>query len=312
MNIRTVDLNLFLVFRAVYMTRNVTKAGDYVNLTQSAVSNALKRLRERFDDPLFVRTADGMEPTPLADELIALVEEGLEKLAQAVDKAERFDAATSTRLFRIAINDIGQMVLLPGFLNAAREAAPLARFETVGPSNAEEARSLLLEGKVDIALGSWLPMGPGFLHEVLCRETFVALVGKQHGIQSDTFTYKQYLDSQHVTYRPSGASDAALQNTLYQKGILGDRNVVLTMAHALGAADVVASSDLVLSVPHRLAITIMSSRSDLRIVGLPFHVGPFCVWQQWHERYDLDEANRWLRELIFGAFRDYEAFREHH
>ncbi|WP_397474902.1 LysR family transcriptional regulator [Pusillimonas sp.] len=304
MNIKTVDLNLFLVFRAVYTMRNVTKAGDYLNLTQSAVSNALKRLRERFDDPLFVRTPEGMEPTPLADELISLVEEGLEKLTQAVDKAQRFDAPTSARLFRIAVNDIGQMVLLPGFLNAAREAAPLVRFETVGPSNAEEARTLLLEGKVDVALGSWLPMGTAFKDQVLCKETFVALVGKRHGFKGATFTYKQYLGSQHVTYRPSGASDAALQNTLYQKGILAERNVVLTMAHALGAADVVASSDLVLSVPRRLARTVLQSRSDLCEVGLPFQVGPFCIWQQWHERYDLDSANRWLRELIYNAFRD--------
>jgi len=304
MNIRTVDLNLFLVFRAIYLTRNVTKAGEHVNLTQSAVSNALKRLRERFDDPLFVRTSYGMEPTPLADELIVLVDDALEKLAQAVDKAQRFDAATSTRHFRIAVNDIGQMVLLPGFLNAARQAAPHVRFETVGPSNAEEARALLLEGKVDVALGSWLPMGVGFKDQVLCKETFVALVGKRHGFKGRVFTYKQYLDCQHVTYRPSGASDAALQDTLYQKGILAEREVVLTMAHALGAADVVASSDLVLSVPRRLARAILQSRTDLREVNLPFDVEPFRVWQQWHERLDLDDANRWLRELIFNAFRD--------
>jgi len=302
MNIRTVDLNLFLVFRAIYMTRNVTKAGHSVSMTQSAVSNALKRLRERFNDPLFVRTPDGMEPTALADELIGLVEEGLGKLTQAIEKAQWFDASTSDRLFRIAINDIGQLVLLPGFLKPAREAAPFARFETVGASNAEEARTLLLEGKVDIAIGSWLPMGPGFHDQVLCKETFVALVGKQHGIKSDAFTYEEYLGSQHVTYRPSGASDAALQDTLFQKGIHAERDVVLTMAHALGAADVAAASNLVLSLPARLAGTILASRLDLRMVRLPFQVGPFPVWQQWHERFNEDAANRWLRELAYEAF----------
>ncbi|MCI2809841.1 LysR family transcriptional regulator [Eoetvoesiella caeni] len=302
MNIRTVDLNLFLVFQAIYVTRNVTKAGEHLNMTQSAVSNALKRLRERFDDPLFLRTQVGMVPTPLADALIDLVEEGLHKLTQAIDKTQRFDPATTDRLFRIAINDIGQLVLLPGFLNPARAAAPFARFETVGASSAEEARALLLSGKVDIAIGSWLPMGPGFQVQVLCEETFVALIGRQHSMQSDAFTYKEYLQSQHVTYRPSGASDAALQDTLYQQGILAERNVVLTMAHALGAADVAATSDLVLSLPMRLAGTILRGRSDLRSVRLPFHVGPFPIWQQWHDRFNADPANLWLRELAFQAF----------
>src|SRR5690606_34936919 len=108
-NINTVDLNLFLIFRAVYLTRNVTKAGECVNMTQSAVSNALKRMRERFDDPLFIRTATGVSPTPLADALIGAVEEGLRKLSAAIDKAKGFDSETSERLFRIAMNDIGQM-----------------------------------------------------------------------------------------------------------------------------------------------------------------------------------------------------------
>lgn len=299
MNIRTVDLNLFIVFRAIYTTRNVTKAGDYVNMTQSAVSNALRRLRERFDDPLFVRTPEGMEPTPLAHELISMVEEGLNSLTLAISKAQRFDVATSDRLFRIVINDIGQALLLPSLLNPARVQAPFARFETVGASSSEEARTLLLEGKVDIALGSWLPMGPGFQVEMLVEEVFVSLVGRQHGIQSDAFTYEEYLDSQHVAYRPSGAVDTALQKTLYQQGILTERNVVLTLAHALGAADVVAVSDLVLTLPARLAGAILRARSDLRCVRLPFQVEPYPVWQQWHERVNEDAANCWLRKLIF-------------
>lgn len=302
MNINTVDLNLFLVFRAIYLTRSVTQAGDLVSMTQSAVSNALKRLRDRFDDPLFVRTPEGMAPTPLADELIGLVEEGLQKFTRAIDKAQRFDPATSDRLFRVAINDIGQLVLMPGFLSAARQAAPDVRFETVGASSAEEARSLLLEGKIDVAIGSWRAMGPGFIEQVLCDETFVALLSRQHAIQSADITLEQYLAAEHVTYRPSGASDAALQGTLLEHGVLGQRKVVLTAAHSLGLASVVASSQLLLTVPRRLAIAMAYSRPELRIVPLPFSVTAFQVRQQWHERFDADSANRWLRQLIVIAF----------
>ncbi len=302
MNLNTVDLNLFLVFRAIYMTRSVTQAGDCVNMTQSAVSNALKRLRERFDDPLFVRTPEGMLPTPMADDLIELVGDGLLKFTQAIDKVRRFDPSDSDRLFRIAINDIGQLVLMPEFLNAARKAAPSIRFETVGASKGEEARSLLLEGKIDVAIGSWPSMGNGFHEQILCDETYVALMSVNHPIQSDRLSLEQYLGAEHVAYSPSGASDAALQAALFEHGVLTRRNVVLTVAHASGLDSVVASSQLVLTVQTRLAMAMIESRSGLRMATLPFKVGPFLVCQQWHERFALDNGNLWLRNLIFDAF----------
>ncbi len=302
MNIKTVDLNLFLVFRAVYLTRNVTQAGDCVNMTQSAVSNALKRMRERFDDPLFIRTPTGVAPTPLADELFGPVEEGLRKLSLAIDKARGFHPAHSDRLFKIAMNDIGQLVLLPELFRGARAAAPHVRFETVGASSGEEARSLLLEGKIDVALGSWKPMGEGFASQVVCEEIFVALVGRQHPIASDTFTLTEYLASEHITYRPSGASDVALQDTLFALGIQPERKVALTVSHALGLAEVLSESCLVLSIPLRLARSLQCSHPGLRIVRLPFKVGPFQITQQWHERWEYDSGNRWLRDQIYLAF----------
>ena len=124
MNINSIDLNLFLVFQAIYATRSVTLAGDRLGMTQSAVSNALKRMRERFNDALFVRTADGMVPTPVAERLIAPVEEGIACLAQAVDQGRTFEPETSSRTFRIAVNDIGQLVMMPELLSVARGVAP--------------------------------------------------------------------------------------------------------------------------------------------------------------------------------------------
>jgi len=302
MNINTVDLNLFLVFHAIYATRSVTQAGDTLGMTQSAVSNALKRLRERFDDPLFVRTPTGMLPTPLADALIELVEAGLAKFTQAIDQAQRFDPGTSDRCLRIAVNDIGQLVLMPGLMRTVRAMAPGLRFETIGASSADEARTLLLEGRIDVAIGSWPPMGPGFHCEKLCDETFVALLSRDHEIRSERLTIEEYLSAEHLAYRPSGASDAALQNVLFAEGVLAQRKVVLTAAHSLGLEHVVGNSRLVLTVPSRLARAMVDARSDLRLVHLPFQVGPFEIWQQWHERCEFEAGNRWLRELIFSVF----------
>ncbi len=303
MNINTVDLNLFLVFQAVYMTRSVTQAGDRVCMTQSAVSNALRRLRERFDDPLFVRTPQGMVPTPMANQLIGFVEEGLAKFVQALDQVQAFDPGNSDRRFRIAINDVGQMVLMPTLLGAVRRQAPGIRLETVG-SSTEETRHLMADGQIDLAIGSWSPLGAGFHAERLFDDSFLALMSARHVIRSSTLTFDEYFDAEHLTYRPSGASDAALQTTLVEADLLNNRAVVLTVAHSLGLSAIVAESDLLLTVPRRLGAAIMESRADLRTAELPFRVRPFPVLQQWHDRAGADVGNIWLRRVIFELFEE--------
>ncbi len=304
MNINSIDLNLFLVFQAIYVTRSVTLAGEKVFMTQSAVSNALKRLRERFDDPLFVRTPKGMVPTPMAERLIGLVEEGLAKFNQALDQVKRFDPACSDRLYRIAMNDVGQMVLVPPLLAAAREKAPAVRFETVGTSEGE-ARHMMADGQIDLAVGSWSRMGPGFHSQPVFVETFVALMSSDHPITSAQLSHDEYFGAEHLAYRPSGESDAALQTTLIRADLLAKRKVVLTAAHSLGLSKLLSGSRLLLTVPVRLAESMKDLRSDLRTAGLPFDVPPFWVTQQWHDRAHADDGNIWLRQLIEETFRDW-------
>lgn len=304
MNINSIDLNLFLVFQAIYATRSVTLAGDRLGMTQSAVSNALKRMRERFNDALFVRSADGMVPTPVAERLIAPIEEGIACLVQAVDQGRTFEPETSSRTFRIAVNDIGQLVMMPELLSVARGIAPGVRFETVDVSMAE-ARQRMLHGQIDIALGSWKLMGPAFYQQRLFDETFVVLMsttspfGTRERIELD-----DYLAAEHIAYRPHGTTDSQLQQTLDRAGALDRRRVVLTAAHSLGLSSIVAASGLLLTAPARLAKAMVASRTDLHTADTPFEVMPFEIRQQWHERFHQDSGNRWLRELIFGLFHE--------
>lgn len=300
MNINTIDLNLFLVFRAIHASRSVTAAGDRLCMTQSAVSNALKRLRDRFNDPLFVRTPSGMMPTPMADQLIGLIDSGIESFTQAIDRARSFDPSTSDRLFRIAINDIGQMITVPGLLAATRGAAPGVRLETVAASSAQEARQQLLDGDIDIALGSWEPMGTGFHHLRMFDEDFCVLMSRRHAIQSEQLTIDEYLAAEHVNYRPSGRTESTLQAALTQGGLLARRRVVLSVAHALGLATIVATSALLLTVPRRLAEAMADRGEDLRLAELPFGVESFPIWAQWHDRFDADEGHRWFRSVMFA------------
>ena len=304
MNVNTVDLNLFLVLQAVYATRSVTLAGQRVGMTQSAVSNALKRLRDRFNDPLFVRTAGGMAPTPLAERLIGPIDRGIAQLTQAIDEGRDFDPASSTRLFRVAINDIGQLVMLPRLLAAALRRAPGVKFETNAASSIAEARQNMLQGELDLAVGSWEAMGRSFHQRRLFEETFVVLLRKDHPIGPGGLTFAAYVGASHIGYRPSGSTDTELQQTLARAGVLEQRNVVLTAAHSLGLDSMVASSDLLLTAPSRLAHAMVAARTDLRAEPTPFGVQPFEIRQQWHERFHHDSGNRWLRELVFAVSRD--------
>src|SRR5438552_3501730 len=203
MNINSLDLNLFLVFQAIYVTRSVTLAGDRLGMTQSAVSNALKRTRERFNDPLFVRTPEGMAPTALAERLIGPIDEGLSHLHQAVDQGRAFDGRTSNRLFRVAINDIGQLVMMPRLLAEARRIAPGVRFETIDAS-VTEARQRMMHGQIDVAMGSWQPLGPSFYQQHLFEETFVVLMSRDHPmLRQPQLELQDYLRAEHIAYRPS-------------------------------------------------------------------------------------------------------------
>ncbi len=301
MNINTIDLNLFLVFRAIYANRSVTVAGDKLCMTQSAVSNALRRLRDRFNDPLFVRTPTGMQPTPMADQLIEFIDAGVANFTQAIERARKFDPGTADRLFRIAINDIGQLITVPRLFATTRLAAPSLALESVSASTPPEARRLLQDGEVDVALGSWEPMGTGFHQTKLFDEDFCVLMSKQHPIQSGPLTMEQYLAAEHVAYRPSGRTANTLQEALAREGIQNQRRVVLTAAHAVGLDTIVAQSTLLLTLPSRLASALAEGSAALRITPLPFEVVRFPIWLHWHDRSDGDEGHRWFRARVAEA-----------
>src|SRR5882757_1146611 len=129
-DLRNVDLNLLLVFDVLYRTRNTTRAAEQLHLSQPAVSNALRRLRTMFDDVLFVKTATGMEPTPRADGIAALIDEGFASIRLAVQAGHKFDPATAVRTFRLYVSDIGQFVFIPALAAKLREVAPNIKIAT--------------------------------------------------------------------------------------------------------------------------------------------------------------------------------------
>jgi DNA-binding transcriptional LysR family regulator len=186
-NLRTLDLNLLLVFDALLRTRSTTLAAEELRLTQSAVSNALKRLRVAFSDPLFVKTPEGMLPTEFAQKLARPISEGLSSIRDAVETKSSFDPSTSDRTFHIYMSDIGQMVFMPKLIAELAKTAPKLKIVTVEVSH-KDAQYAMATGGIDLAIGLFMNFSSGFHEQRLFREHYVAMVRRDHPREAHTET----------------------------------------------------------------------------------------------------------------------------
>src|SRR6202012_5591332 len=178
-DLRNIDLNLLLVFDVIYRVRNTTRAAEHLHLTQPAVSNALKRLRDQFDDVLFVKTPSGMEPTPRADGIAKLLDEGFASIRLAVQAGQAFDPATANRAFHLYVSDIGQTVFIPPLAERMRKVAPHIEIST-NYVPLETAQQMMRLGRLDLALGNVTGLRSDFIQQKLFNETYAVLVRKKH------------------------------------------------------------------------------------------------------------------------------------
>jgi len=289
----SIDIRLLSVFDEVYKTRSVTAAAAALDLGQPAVSVALSKLRHHFDDPLFVRTSSGMEPTPFGEGLVRPVRAVLEALDTVLGHRNDFDPATSQRTFRICMTDITQLVLLPRLWETLRVAAPGIHIEIV-PLTADIAR-MLEGGEADLAIGLMPQLEAGFYQNVLFRQSFVCLVSSDHPRIRDELTLQHFASENHAVISSSGAAPLLIDQEIARLGI--QRKISLKIPNFIGAALVVEHTDLIITIPQRLA-TVLRGRGALRSFAVPFQLPQYDVKQHWHERFHNDPGTRWLRRVI--------------
>ncbi|GAB3432205.1 LysR family transcriptional regulator [Massilia solisilvae] len=304
MRLHQLDLNLLRVLKVVYRTRSVTKASEQLFMTQSAVSNALRRLRDHLDDPLFIRRNEGMVPTALVESIIGSIEYSLRNIEDALHSHLKFDPFTSARLVRLLSNDLAQMVFLPRLVKHLSDVAPGVRLETV-ETPWDEGKRAMYEGRVDVALGNWPRAGSDYVRVELFDERFVVLMGAQHPLAKQELHQSDYLAARHIDYRPGGESYNALRGKL-DKLLAQEnqmRNIVFTAAHGLGLASIVAESDVLLTIPSRLAAGMsVLSQGALVVKPLPYPVPSVMITMQWHARADHDPALVWFRQQVIELF----------
>jgi len=297
MNVQGLDLNLLRVFDAVLRDRSVTLAARHLGLTQPAVSNALARLRAQFEDAMFVRTPTGMDATPFSRELAEPVRQALALLEAALSHGPGFDPATSTRAFRFYMSDLGQIEFLPPLVERARRAAPGVRLEAVA-LEVEDIGDALAAGSLDLAVGFLPGLGPPVRRQPLFRDPYVCLMRADHPDIGRKLTRKQFLAASHALVSYKGGH-RVIEEALERAGLA--RKIALRVPHFTVVPMVLERTDLILTLPSKVA-RVYQQRGRFKALPPPVQIPPADVAAHWHERFERDPGNRWLRELVMELF----------
>jgi DNA-binding transcriptional LysR family regulator len=298
-----VDLNLLRVFNAIVEERSLTRAGQRLALSQPAVSYSLGRLRTLFDDPLFIRTRTGMQPTPIALELASIVGRALETVREALRYAESFDPEISTRTFRLSLSDAGELAYLPPICEALHRLAPRVKLR-VEPLPLAEIEEALRASRLDFAIGNLPVLTSRTRHRLLFDETYVCMTRKRRDLpRGQGIELAAFVNELHVQISSVEHSHHALEDVFRSQGI--GRNIALELPHFVALPSVLAVTDYFATLPRRLA-QIFARDGRFQIYDLPVQLPQASVTMHWHENFDHDEGNVWLRELMTDIVRRFD------
>lgn len=291
------DMKLLAVFDEIYKTRSVSRAGENLGLAQTSVSLALGRLRRCLNDPLFVRTGEGMVPTPRAALLVPQLRQALALLQSATQQPMEFEPASSSRTFRIAMTDISHLEFLPALVNKVAKVAPDVRIEVLRIT--PETARLLESGGADLAIGYMPELEAGFYQQKLFEDGFACVVRRQHPRVLDKLTESAFRKERHVVLTASGTGNEIVAQELKRRGMR--RKVALSLPTLPGVGNLLANTDLIATVPKRVAQTLVRI-ARVKALAPPCRFPDFSIKQHWHERYQQDPASRWLRSTVAELF----------
>ncbi|MDB5427937.1 MAG: Transcriptional regulator, LysR family [Phenylobacterium sp.] len=297
MNWRSIDLNLLVVFDAVMRERSVTRAGRLIGMSQPAMSHALNRLRHMLGDELFVRTPNGMTPTPRAERLARPLRNALSDVQFALEPPA-FDPQTSQRSFAIALNNLAAVVLGPPLVTATCGGAPGVRLD-MRPSGTLDIPDLLDRGDIDLAIGALESPGERFVSELLLEDPFVLVMRCGHPAGRRKLSAGTLAELPYLEISSSGEDIAFLDRWLQERGLT--RRVVVRAPY-VSACMILATSDLVTVFSRRMAQAFVLDHA------LEFHEPAFDSPQVrtsmlWHRRLDDHPAHRWLRDRVTSVSR---------
>ena len=295
MKIKDTDLNLFIAFDVIYTEKNLTKSGQVLGITQPAVSNALARLRDLFNDELFIRTSRGMIPTPVANQLIGDIRNALSLIQNTISVSEKFDPSTAEMTFKISIGDTSEYRLLPLLIKELAEIAPKVKVETYLTARKDAPRELA-SGAIDFSIDPPLQSDQHLKHEKIYQEDYVMIVREDHPIlKKQKITIEDYLDLSHIHISNRKTGMGHVDMTLYKLGLT--RDIYLRAQHFLVAPYIVEQSDMAITTTKGFAVD-----RNLAWRELPFDIEPLVLHLYWHENNDNESSSKWMRDLMLKTY----------
>lgn len=295
-NLRSVDLNLLVFFDALMSERHVTRAADKVAISQPAMSNALSRLRTVFKDELFVRTSQGMEPTPRAMELGVHVHAILQQTARLLTSDIQFDPTSTQREFSVRMSDLVGILILPRLMARLRQEGPGVSLDTVHLSPDQTIEALETD-RLDVAVSMELHHTSAIRSEKLFNDRMVCVMSAEHPLASGKLSLKQFLAYSHLRVSMSPTDIRFVDSVLAAKGL--QRKIALNVTHWLLVAQILKETDLLAVMSEHAAQRI--GESGLAIRPLPFATPSFSWQLYWHRRYEHSRAHQWLRTRFHEA-----------
>lgn len=305
-----IDLNLLVYLDVLLRERNVTKAANQLGLSQPAMSNSLRRLRILFDDPLMIRTSEGMSPTERALELQPTIRDVLAKVDKAVQPRAAFDPSKAGHFFRIMATDYAESTIFPHILHRLREDAPGITLDIMTPS---DVSFLDVErGKVDMVINRFDSVPESFHQQTIWKDHFACLFSTDNPIQND-FTLETYLQAQHVWVSKTGMGVGVGMNPadVQQLGWVDEalnklghkRRITVFTRHYQAAMLMAEQNDLIVTIPAQ-AVELQAHNSRVIIKKPPFEIPLIDLKMAWSPLLQNNPAHKWMRRLIIQVAKD--------
>lgn len=298
-----VDLNLLRIFHAILEEGSLTLAGNRLGLSQPAVSYALGRLRAMFNDPLFVRSGNEMNPTSAALAMRESVRRAMAATHDVLHFAAPFDATQTNRTFRITMSDIGALVFLPQLCDRLAATAPNIKLDVLSMPLSQVPEALR-NGQIDLAVGNL----PGLKHSThfapLFHEDYVCMTRKREGLPERKLPLELFLSLSHILVTSAENAHQQVEEHFLERDI--HRKIALRVPHFTVVPEILRRTDWLVTVPHRV-VPSLNRNDEFAVYRLPVKPPEVTVTVHWHENFEYNEANRWLRQLVFDTLRDTDA-----
>ena len=287
------DCKVLNVFLYIYKYKSVSVAAEHLGMNQPTVSNILNRVRQHYNDPLFLRIGNEMVPTELSKQLFPLISEALNKVETINNFNVAFDQATSQQQFTLAMTDVSHLVLLPKISQYLKTHAPNIRLNVRQITT--ETTYQMANGEIDLALGFLTHLENGFYQQKLFEQYYVVIASKNHPRLNDVnITTEQYLKESHIDI-DAGIGHYHIENELLNLDL--KRNILMRLPSYLGVGLVVQETDAIATVPYYLSEGLLS-RGNLQIFNAPISFPTYAVKQYWHMSCHHKTSHQWLRKML--------------